>query len=752
MATPGGEARGSGGALQRAETGVDVRLDERKMYVAEWADGAAFGFTVTPVQSDRGTVLCLARRTAPRDSLTSAGLEDVVPGDMLIAIGDEKVYHLGASNATKYLRSVQKPVRLTLQLSPYGSSAKDLPDLAPNEYTYLWESGPLGIVLTTDPKSKLPLVKRLTGKADSPALERDVNVGDELVYVNQTATSEHTIAGIIGIIKELPKPITLRFRKPLAEELQVEVPELGEGEYDFLWEYGSLGLVVGTSPEGLPFVRSFTGKGTSRQLSQVQENDEIILVNHKSAKETGFHEIMQYIMNVPKPAVIRFRRPPSNRNSKTNPPPAKQTESAPPPSAQMAGLSVTSSSPPRPSPLRSSGPGIQWTDGPFGFTVREARSKQGAVILITKRTGKSTCAGLRRVAVGDILVKIGEQDVRYMGFERGTMHLRNAGGGKQEQEEEEEEEAEHIDRRSGIACALSPRREQTRSKRQSGSMADQVPAEFNEKYRMGRVIGEGNFSIVKECTHRATGERFAVKCINKASLNPKDRSNLVQEIDILKDGVTHRDLKPENLLYADESAGAMIKIADFGFAKLVTEETNMSTMCGTPGYYAPEIVRKQPYDSKCDIWSLGVIAYILLCGFPPFYDENQVEEMRKGIDACCACGQILNGDFEFVAPYFDGVSQQAKDLICRMLVVHPNKRLTAQVCQRWCAVFRCEVLDHPWFNDIKEEGDDLPVLSVGKNMKEARRLTSRNKFRAGVGAVMAVTKTQRLLRAARNPS
>ncbi|RLN36949.1 hypothetical protein BBJ28_00002079 [Nothophytophthora sp. Chile5] len=555
MATPGGEARGSGGALQRAETGVDVRLDERKMYVAEWADGAAFGFTVTPVQSDRGTVLCLARRTAPRDSLTSAGLEDVVPGDMLIAIGDEKVYHLGASNATKYLRSVQKPVRLTLQLSPYGSSAKDLPDLAPNEYTYLWESGPLGIVLTTDPKSKLPLVKRLTGKADSPALERDVNVGDELVYVNQTATSEHTIAGIIGIIKELPKPITLRFRKPLAEELQVEVPELGEGEYDFLWEYGSLGLVVGTSPEGLPFVRSFTGKGTSRQLSQVQENDEIILVNHKSAKETGFHEIMQYIMNVPKPAVIRFRRPPSNRNSKTNPPPAKQTESASAPSAQMAGLSVASSSPPRPSPLRSSGPGvppvptrsasarsssnsaasegeaapgllgyrstrsnssfnatrhqhtkfqpqhqplqvaedlafgqaaapprqnygdnayqpppqpqrqqqqypspqqqpyqspyqqpqpppqveeeeffeidmnayyqIQWTDGPFGFTVREARSKQGAVILITKRTGKSTCAGLRRVAVGDILVKIGEQDVRYMGFERGTMHLRN---------------------------------------------------------------------------------------------------------------------------------------------------------------------------------------------------------------------------------------------------------------------------------------------------------------------------------------
>ncbi|RLN44755.1 hypothetical protein BBJ29_008326 [Phytophthora kernoviae] len=387
-------------ALQTAQTGVDVRLDERKMYVVEWADGAAFGFTVTPVQSDRGTVLCLARRTA---SSPTAGLQDVQPGDMLVAIGDEKVYHLGSGNATKLLRSVQKPVRLTMQLSPYGATAKDLPDLAPNEYTYLWESGPLGIVLTTDPKSKLPLVKRFTGKADSPALERDVKIGDELVYVNQTPTSDHSIAAIINIIKELPKPITLRFRKPLAEDLQMELPEIGEGEYDFLWEYGSLGLVVGTSPEGLPYVRSFTGKGTSKQLSQVQENDEIILVNNKSAKERGFHETMQYIMNVPKPAVIRFHRPMANRNSKTNSP-SKPVESSTPPTAQMAAMNVAFQPQRVPSP---------------------AQSKQGAVILITKRTGKATCAGLRRVAVGDILIKIGDKDVRQLGFERATMHLRN---------------------------------------------------------------------------------------------------------------------------------------------------------------------------------------------------------------------------------------------------------------------------------------------------------------------------------------
>ncbi|DBA02655.1 TPA: hypothetical protein N0F65_010480 [Lagenidium giganteum] len=319
-------------------------------------------------------------------------------------------------------------------------------------------------------------------------------------------------------------------------------------------------------------------------------------------------------------------------------------------------------------------------------------------------------------------------------------------------------------------------------------MSERLPPEFVEKYKMGRIIGEGNFSIVKECIRKSDGSRYAVKCINKSSLNPKDRSNLVQEISILKEldhphiiklfdvydddsemcylvmeyaeggelfdriiakeyyteaeakkvvkvvakvlafcharGVTHRDLKPENLLYADESENAKIKIADFGFAKLVTAETNMSTMCGTPGYYAPEIVRKQPYDNKCDIWSLGVITYILLCGFPPFYDENQVEEMRK----------ILQGDFEFVPPYFDTVSSQAKDLIRKMLVVDPAKRMSAET-----------VLRHPWFGDCKDDEDVHVLASVAKNLKENKRLTVRSKFRASVGAIMAVNKTRQLL-------
>jgi serine/threonine protein kinase len=119
-----------------------------------------------------------------------------------------------------------------------------------------------------------------------------------------------------------------------------------------------------------------------------------------------------------------------------------------------------------------------------------------------------------------------------------------------------------------------------------------------------------------------------------------------------------------------------------------------------------------------------VITYILLCGFPPFYDENQVEEMRK----------ILQGEFEFVPPYFDHVSGQAKDLIKRMLVVDASKRLSAE-----------QVLAHSWFSDIQDDDDVVPLSSVAKNLKEQQRAATRKKFRTHVGAIIAVTKTQRLL-------
>lgn len=526
----------SGAPAPTKTTGPAIVLDERKMYTVDWSDGTTFGFTVTPVNSDRGTVLLLAKRTAPAAALEAAGLHEVLPGDMLVAIGDERVYHLGADNATRYLRAVRKPVRLTLQLSPFGGSGKALPDLAPNEYDYVWESGPLGLVLTPDPKSKLPVIKRINhDKIESPALLKDVEVGDELVYANDIATCEHSMNAIIKIIRDLPKPILLRFRKPLKEHLNAEVPELKQDEYDFLWEYGPLGLVVGEARSGLPFVRSFTGKGTSRQLGLVQAEDEIVMVNDRSAELMGFAETMDYIMNVPKPAVLRFRRRHdavgdevantlamaamriSNEHVKQapvqqqqqqqqfyqqqqqSPPPQQQAQLQPhqhlqqlqPPQqarkaskAELRDLSYPlsparpSQSPPQHSPGalgyqsdRNSIPKgghrssfssqgdeplpppppvapqmvplnvnnnsedyfsidqsafyqIQWTDGPFGLTVREAMSKLGAVMLITKRTGKATCAGLKRVAVGDILVRIGDKNVGELGFDAATRFLR----------------------------------------------------------------------------------------------------------------------------------------------------------------------------------------------------------------------------------------------------------------------------------------------------------------------------------------
>ncbi|KAJ0402359.1 hypothetical protein P43SY_004592 [Pythium insidiosum] len=302
------------GRLSAVAASVDVLLDERKMYTVTWRDASTFGFTVTPVNSDHGTVLQLARRTAKRSQLEAVGLQDVVPGDMLIAIGDERVYHLGAENATKYLRSVPKPVQLLMQLSPYGGAAKNLPDLAVNEYNYRWEDGPLGLVLTYDPQSKLPMVKRLSDKAND-VVRRDVQVGDQLIYANDVPSSEYSMDELMSILREMPKPIVMRFRKPLQNDDLVELPELAEDEYEFLWEYGPLGLVIGQSRNGLPFVRAFTGKGTSPQLGLVQENDEIVMVNERSAIRDGFTETMNNLMHVPKPAVLRFRRAPVRRST-----------------------------------------------------------------------------------------------------------------------------------------------------------------------------------------------------------------------------------------------------------------------------------------------------------------------------------------------------------------------------------------------------------------------------------------------------
>jgi len=144
-------------------------------------------------------------------------------------------------------------------------------------------------------------------------------------------------------------------------------------------------------------------------------------------------------------------------------------------------------------------------------------------------------------------------------------------------------------------------------------------------------------------------------------------------------GIAHRDLKPENILLKDTSEAAEIKITDFGLSKIFSDdaagEVVMKTACGTPGYVAPEVLLHENYSSQVDLWSIGVIVYILLCGFPPFYGDNDNQMFRK----------IKAGQYKFLAPYWDPISADAKDFVSKLLVVDSSKRMD-------CAA----ALKHPW--------------------------------------------------------
>merc|ERR1719197_2024220 len=133
--------------------------------------------------------------------------------------------------------------------------------------------------------------------------------------------------------------------------------------------------------------------------------------------------------------------------------------------------------------------------------------------------------------------------------------------------------------------------------------------------------------------------------------------------------IVHRDLKPENLLYSSPADDATIKVADFGLARLVSGQDMMKTACGTPGYVAPEILNNKGYDSSAvDLWSTGVILYILLCGFPPFYEE----ELPALFDS------ILHARYDFPSPWWDNISADGKRLVKELLELKIDKRLTAE--------------------------------------------------------------------------
>ncbi|KAM7426213.1 Checkpoint kinase 2 [Porites harrisoni] len=150
-------------------------------------------------------------------------------------------------------------------------------------------------------------------------------------------------------------------------------------------------------------------------------------------------------------------------------------------------------------------------------------------------------------------------------------------------------------------------------------------------------------------------------------------------------GITHRDLKPENVLLASEKNETVVKITDFGLSKVVGEQSLMKTLCGTPSYLAPEVLLTcgtGGYSKAVDLWSLGVILFICLAGYPPFSEEIKKYTLND---------QIINGRYSFPAQYWKTVSSQAIDLVKKMLTVDPDSRITVE-----------EALQHPWISDDEE--------------------------------------------------
>uniref|UniRef100_A0AAR2IPN2 non-specific serine/threonine protein kinase n=1 Tax=Pygocentrus nattereri TaxID=42514 RepID=A0AAR2IPN2_PYGNA len=191
--------------------------------------------------------------------------------------------------------------------------------------------------------------------------------------------------------------------------------------------------------------------------------------------------------------------------------------------------------------------------------------------------------------------------------------------------------------------------------------------------------------LVMECMDG--GELFRrIKARREQAFTEREASAIMKSIgeaiDFLHSiNIAHRDVKPENLLYTSMHPDAQLKLTDFGFAKETTSQSCLATPCYTPYYAAPEVLGPEKYDKSCDMWSLGVIMYILLCGYPPFYSNHGVT-LSPGMKK-----RIRNGQYEFPNPEWSAVSEEAKQLIRQLLKTDPTERMTIT-----------EFMRHPWIN------------------------------------------------------
>jgi len=277
---------------------------------------------------------------------------------------------------------------------------------------------------------------------------------------------------------------------------------------------------------------------------------------------------------------------------------------------------------------------------------------------------------------------------------------------------------------------------------------------IGEIYEFGNELGRGGFSIVLEATNKKDGEQYAIKVIEKKMVDEFEQ--LKREIDIMKKvnhknilklydiyedehhvyivmelvqgselfdrivskgyytereavniirqileavkylhsvEIAHRDLKPENLLCSGENENEIVKIADFGLSKMFSADQKLATGCGTPGYVAPEVLLSDTYDCKVDLWSIGVITYILLSGYSPFYAENETGLFEK----------IMTAEYDFDNECWDDISNNAKNFIKKLLTKDPQKRLDVD-----------GALEHPWLTESAPDKE----LNIGDKLIE----------------------------------
>lgn len=186
-------------------------------------------------------------------------------------------------------------------------------------------------------------------------------------------------------------------------------------------------------------------------------------------------------------------------------------------------------------------------------------------------------------------------------------------------------------------------------------------------------------------------------------------------------GIVHRDLKPENILYENPTPKARLKIIDFGIARMGADEEHFHTACGTPGYVSPEVLKNEDYGMEVDCWSLGVILYILLCGFPPFFHDTAAGLYKL----------IKEGKYDFPDEYWKDITDSAKDLVRCLLVVDKTKRYTA-----------VQVLQHPWVC----QGLASPRKLGAKFQNNIHLIQLKTKFRVKIRTIIAINRIARELR------